>query len=145
MLLFEDLLRRTVGDLETELKRKLIAELYELGNTYVAPKVADLASRGILKSLDGVSWAAVRTLPKEDAARFVAGYLDEVLEQFEQFTEALRGYAPLSHAVNEARHEFGHKSAQANAARKARDKWTREVKSEARDIFKVVAGEEPVD
>lgn len=143
--MFEDLIRRTLGDLSTEVKRKLINELEDLGKEFLVPKVADSVGRIVVKSIDGVAAAAVRTLPEEDAARLVAAYLVEVTEQLDQFSTALENYAPHPIAVEVAKKQFGSKSVQANLERMARKKWMDEVKGEARDVFRAIAGAEVED
>lgn len=146
MTVFEELVRTSLGELTIEAKRKVIAELYQLGNEFVIPKVADTASRVFVKSLDGVVGASVRALEmEEDAARLSAAYLAEVTEQLSQFSAALDAYLPHALAVEVNKKRFGTKSAQANAARKVREEWMNGVRSEVRDVFKAVAGSEVVD
>jgi len=143
--MFEDLVRRVLGDVEKDVRRRLLAELALLGRESVVPRVADAVGRLVIKSLDGVVAAAVKTLSKEDAGRLAAAYLAEVQDQLEQFSAALLDYLPHAVAVEQAKKEWGGQSREANAARRERKLWMDEAKAEVRDIFAAVAGDETVD
>ena len=146
MAIWSDLISRELGELTIEARKRVIRQLTALGREYLVPQVADTVSRAIVKSLDGVVKAAVTSLElEEDAARLATAYLDEVQEQLSQFSIALEGYLPHALAVEVAKERHGSKSAQANEARKVRDTWLKEVRSEVRDVFKSVAGDEASD
>lgn len=144
--MFEDLIRRTLGDLPTDVRRRLILGLEDLGKEFLVPKVADTVGRVVVKSIDGVAKAAVKSLAtEEDAARLASAYLVEVTDQLSQFAEALDAYLPHALAVEVAKKAHGDKSAQANAARRERERWMNEAKSEVRDVFRAIAGQEAAD
>ena len=140
-----DLVRRSLGDLGADVKRRLIRELEDVGKGFVVPAVADAVSRTVIKSLDGVVAAAVKSLPQEGAERLAAAYLAEVQDQLEQFSAALLEYLPFAVAVEKSKLAFGDKSAQAEAARRTRQLFIEGVRSEVRDVFKAVAGQETAD
>jgi hypothetical protein len=146
MTIWSDLIQNALGELTTEAKKRLIQRLTALGKEFVVPQVADTVSRVFVKSLDGVVKAAVQGLEmEEDAARLSGAYLDAVQDQLAQFSVALEGYLPHALAVEVAKKSFGSDSAQANEARKKREGFLFECKSEVRDLFRSVMGEEVSD
>jgi hypothetical protein len=143
--MFEGLVRPALGDLTADVKQKLIRELEIVGKGFVATAVADSVSRTVIKSLDGVVAAAVRSLPQEDAERLAAAYLAEVQDQLEQLSAALLGYLPHAVNVEQAKKSHGSKSAQANRARAERQSFIEGVRSEVKDTFKAIAGQSVED
>jgi hypothetical protein len=145
--LFQDLVMKVLGSsVTTDVKRRLIAELEGLGKEFVSTQVADAVGRVIVKGVDGVAKAAVRSLDTEElAAGLAAAYLVEIQEQLHQFSDALDDYLPYAIAVEVAKRQYGSSSQQANGARAVRKRWMDEAKSEVRDIFKAVAGVEVAD
>ena len=145
MGLFDDLVRRSLGDLSAEVKRRLIRDLEGIGKAFVSTSVADAVSRTVIKSLDGVVAVAVKALPQEESERLAAAYLAEVTEQLDEFSQALLDYLPHAVSVEVAKKSHGNNSYQAVLARLERQRFIEGVRSEVKDVFRAVAGQEPTD
>lgn len=145
-MLFSELVRETLSELTTEVKRQFLRRLEEEAREYVSTRVVDAAARALIKSVDELIKVTVKSLETEDdQARFIAAYVDEVTDQLDQLKDALTDYVPFAVAVEREKELWGGKSAQANAARKARKKWMLDLRGEVRDTFNAAAGKEVED
>ena len=142
----------TIGDLikslglADEIQKKLVIDLKHIGAQALVSESAKLASRALLKGIDGVVAAAVKHLSEGQVRSFADDFVSEVVGlQYDQLLDAFRAYVPLAVAVEQAKQNFGSSSGEANAARAKRQAGIDELREEVRDLLRVVAGEEPVD
>ena|ERR1043166_5999767 len=143
--MFEALVKSVLGDVELQVKNQVLHELQSVGKSVLINEVAQSCAHQMLKGIDGVIAACVKSLGKGDAAKLMNAYTDEVRTQVNQFTEAMALYAPLQLDVELAKKTYGDKSKEANAAREKRAKGITSFKTEFQDILKVVIGETPSD
>ncbi len=143
--MFETLIKSVLGDVEVQVKNQVLRELQSVGKTVLINEVAQSCAHAILKGIDGVIAACVKSLGKGDAAKLMNAYADEVRTQVNQFSEAVALYAPLQLEVELAKRTYGNQSKEANAARVKRLAGISSFRQEFQDILKVVIGETPSD
>lgn len=142
--IFDDLLDE-LGDLGDG-RAKLLKELRAIATGTLVDEAAKVASRVVLKGIDGVIEAAVRNLPPARARTLADSFLTEVIgQQYDQLREALEAYVPLQLAVEVAKRQAGPTSAQANAARARRQRGIDELREEVRDLLRTAVGKQPTD
>jgi hypothetical protein len=143
--MFEDLIGKVLGGLPFQLKDKLLGELENAVESIVTDTVSKSCSRTILKGIDGVVAASVKSLTNTDAQALIDAYMIEIREQVLQFANAITVYVPLQVAVETAKKEHGTNSVQAKEARTAREAGIKEFREEFQDILRVVVGDDPKD
>ena len=143
--MFEDLIRKLLPNLNSDIKRKLLNDLKDLGRDVVTTKIAEQISRLMVKSLDKVISTAVKHLDVTESEELANAYIMQIDEQLMDLAQALQDYAPHQIAVERAKKRFGNNSPEANDARNTRSKYLQEVRSEVGDLIRAATGEEPKD
>jgi hypothetical protein len=143
--MFEDLIKKVLGDVESHVRDQVLGELKRFGDTISADQVAKSCSRAIMKGIDGVTAACVNSLGKGDAEKLMNAYTAELQRQISQFSEAIALYAPLDLQVELAKKTWGDKSKQANDARALREKGISEFRQELKDILDAAVGKKTSD
>lgn len=120
MSLFDGLIKDVLPSLEKDAAGSLLKNLESVGEGIALHRVSAEVAHIVLKSIDGVVAAAVKTLSAEEATKIGDAYLAEIDTQVINLGEALAHYIPLQAEVEFAKRIHGNNSAEANAARAAR-------------------------
>lgn len=143
--MLKDLIREALPDLGPDTAGNLLRQLEDVGEEIAVDAGAKLAARGLVKGIDLFARVAVKNLSRDEADDLTTSYVDAIVVQLDQLIEAIQSYAPLAFAVEAAKKEHGDKSAEANAARRAREVAMNELRQEVRDVLKAATGGEVAD
>lgn len=143
--MLKDLLDDVLPDLPADLGKKLLRDLEDAAETIAVAEGAKLMARALVKGIDAFAAVAVRNLAPDQSEALVDAYVLRLQEQFDQLVDATALYAPLALDVESKKERFGTKSAEANAARKAREAGILGVRQEVKDLLLAAIGDEPAD
>lgn len=132
--------------LTDQIEKMLVNELKKIGAQALVGEASKLASRALLKGIDGVAAAAVKHMSDAQAQAFANEFVSEVVGlQYDQLLDAFKAYVPLAVAVEMAKEKHGSNSAQANAARALRQTGINEMRQEVKDVLLASMGSAPAD
>jgi hypothetical protein len=140
-----DLIKQAVPDLSGDVLKSLLHDLEKVGHDALVQEAGRVTARALLKGIDAFVAVAVAHLPVEDAEELTGAYADVLTAQLKDLSEATFDYIPLQVAVEAAKRAHGAKSAEAAAARQAREAGITEMRAEVRDVLLAASGGEPGD
>lgn len=139
--MWEEIVKVVLGTLESEGAKAVLKELEQIAADWAEPLITKEVARLLLKGVDAVVVAGVKTLADTDALSLTEKYVEHVDGQLAALAEALGHYIPLQIAVELAKKAHGDNSPEANAARQARRAGIDTVRTDVGAVFAELFGE----
>lgn len=142
---FPDVINLVLSHTPVDIRDAFKNQLLKIGHNALFPNAADTIARALIKGIDEVVAACVKTLGKGDSQAIIAAYQNSLQGELQELIDATIAYAPKALAVELAKATYGNNSKEANAARAERAVFMADLRSEVSDLLESVTGGTPAD